>query len=416
MGRFGALWIAMAGACTGPAESVPLLAEAGLCEPEGEAGVEPGTDLERLTLAAPDALCNDGTPAVAYVRAAPTDSPDADKWVIFLEQGGGCGTYDGCRSRWCGGADRMSADWTPEGMSGSGVFHIGGNNAFRGYNLVFVDYCSSDSWSGTQAAVFEAPDRPSYRMLFHGYHILNAVVDELKVGAISDQGFQAMPELDAASMVVLAGSSAGSAGVMRNLDRIAERLRTTNPTVEVRGVLDAAVSPFEADPPAVSAEEVAARDAVTSDVFYDERGSIPDASCTERHGEDRDACFPVQHSLLDHITTPVFLRQDLRDENASPWLYPDAASYTAASRALVRRVADLADTAEERALLAVAPTVFAPTCGSHTSLMSSRFYTVELAQGKASVSFHDALRDWIDDPSPRVLIDDPSTGVTSVCP
>lgn len=417
MARWCGWWLVVAACGAGPTESeVPLLADAGLCEPEAEPGVVPGTDLERLTLTASDAVCNDGTPAVAYVRAAPSGSPDADKWLIFLEQGGGCGSYDGCRTRWCGGADRMSSAWAPDGMTGNGVFRNDGTNAFRGYNMVFADYCSSDSWSGTQDVIFEAPDRPPFRMQHSGHDILNALLAELQTGATSDAGFQALPELDAASMVVLAGSSAGSSGVMRNLDRVATLLRASNPSVEVRGVLDAAVSPFEPDPPDVSVEEVNERDAVASDVFYDDRGSIPDASCTAFHGDDRQACFPVQHALLHHITTPVFVRQDVRDENAAPWLYPDAASYTIASRALMQRVADLADTAEERDAIEVPPTVFAPACGSHTSLMSPRFFTVQVTLGNAATSFHDALRDWIDDPTPRVLIDDPSTGASSNCP
>lgn len=170
--------------------------------------------------------------------------------------------------------------------------------------------------------LFEAPEQPAFRVRHAGHQIVTALIAALQSGAASDAGFQAMPELDAASMVVLAGSSAGSACVMRNLDRAADLLRTRNPLVEVRGVLDAAVSPFEPDPPAVSEAAVRERDDLASDVFYDDRGSVPDASCTDLHGADRQACFPAQHGLLHHTTTPLFVRQDLRDEGASPWLYP----------------------------------------------------------------------------------------------
>lgn len=79
-------------------------------------------------------------------------------------------------------------------------------------------------------------------------------------------------------------------------------------------------------------------------------------------------------------------------------------------------MADLADTAEEKAEIDVPPTVFAPACGSHTSLLSSRFFTVQVALGTAPTSFHDSLRDWIDAPTARALIDDPDHGVTSICP
>ena len=36
------------------------------------------------------ARCLDGSPAGYYVKRAPAESPNADKWIVFLEGGGLC--------------------------------------------------------------------------------------------------------------------------------------------------------------------------------------------------------------------------------------------------------------------------------------------------------------------------------------
>src|SRR4029453_3566540 len=52
--------------------------------------VRKGTHLMKVTLALvqhPDAICNDGSPGVIYVRRASV-APDENKWVLFLQGGG----------------------------------------------------------------------------------------------------------------------------------------------------------------------------------------------------------------------------------------------------------------------------------------------------------------------------------------
>ena len=49
------------------------------------------------------ARCLDGSPAGYYVKRAPAESPNADKWVVFLEGGGLCVEPFDCKSRKAGG-------------------------------------------------------------------------------------------------------------------------------------------------------------------------------------------------------------------------------------------------------------------------------------------------------------------------
>ena len=62
------------GVTDGGADAVPMLDEALPCTPTPDTGVAEGDDLVRVTLSDPRAVCNDGTPAVMYVRRAA--SPD----------------------------------------------------------------------------------------------------------------------------------------------------------------------------------------------------------------------------------------------------------------------------------------------------------------------------------------------------
>src|SRR5688572_12813266 len=72
------------------------------CGRPGEAGgLAAGTDLKRVTIDRgqyPDAVCNDATPGAFYVGRYTRDE-DRNKWVIFLQGGGGCGSGQACVDR-----------------------------------------------------------------------------------------------------------------------------------------------------------------------------------------------------------------------------------------------------------------------------------------------------------------------------
>jgi len=282
--------------------SSPFLAEAGLCQiPDNpRLSVTRGTDLMRITLDDyPQALCNDGTPALLYVSPAPEGSPDADKWILWLEGGGSCHEGESCAARWCGEqgiytAAKMSSTYAPDGIVGNGIFERspggGGQqrNAFAGYNMVVAYYCSSDSWSGrTLQEVTGLEGRPDYALHLKGAFIVDAMVDLLKKGALSDDGEQRLPSLDEASLVIFSGTSAGGGGARFNADRVGEMLRETNAGVDYRLVVDAGFHPSDkADEPLVSQDRVDEMLERKWEIMTHWREAELDASCMAFHTED----------------------------------------------------------------------------------------------------------------------------------
>ncbi|OTF82562.1 notum-like protein, partial [Euroglyphus maynei] len=92
-------------------------------------------------------------------------------------------------------------------------------------NHVFIPYCSSDIWSG------DSPARPpTMAMSFLGSRIIDEVIGELIRSP--------MYEFLDSKFILLAGSSAGAAGVMINLDRVAKMISDAGSTADVRGLAD----------------------------------------------------------------------------------------------------------------------------------------------------------------------------------
>src|SRR5688500_17576817 len=101
----------------------PFLTEV-TCDDPGDpgTGIGAGAALPKVTLDDyPDAVCNDGSPGVMYVRAA--SAPEfATRWVFHFQGGGGCGAdFQTCKDRWCSANNgagqhrpRMTSASTPE--------------------------------------------------------------------------------------------------------------------------------------------------------------------------------------------------------------------------------------------------------------------------------------------------------------
>lgn len=81
-------------------------------------------------------------------------------------------------------------------------------------NHVYLPYCSSDSWSG------DAPARSAGDLAFLGSRIIEQTLVELLPRGLLE-----------ARLLVLAGSSAGAAGVLVNLDRVAELMASVGSKV-----------------------------------------------------------------------------------------------------------------------------------------------------------------------------------------
>ena len=84
-----------------------------------------------------------------------------------------------------------------------------------------MPYCSSDSWSG------DRPAKSNKDLHFSGSKIIENVIRDLVAKGLQN-----------ASSIYLAGSSAGGTGVLVNLDKIADLVKSINPRTLVSGLID----------------------------------------------------------------------------------------------------------------------------------------------------------------------------------
>jgi hypothetical protein len=310
----------------------------------------------------PDARCNDGTPAVMYIRPANAAVPGnpivapTTRWLIFFDGGGGCQSADDCLwTRWCSGsgkgapgiidrAGKMSSNGAiPAMRSPGGILKVpapAGQEYFEQYNQVWAHYCSSDNGIGSDDKAGIAPVRQpiggfvTYDIAFQGEAIVNAVIDTLiKGNATRDAGIgyydTCLPDLHDATEILIGGESAG-AGIVRNhLDALRDWLVTEIPGVTVRGVLDAGFTPEKTDPtitwptttPTSYADYLVNVSEPVVRGFWGADDSALDQSCldagwTADHnltGSHPQVCYDTVYTQLNHITTPVFTRMDIDD-------------------------------------------------------------------------------------------------------
>ena len=190
-------------------------------------------------LSSASALCNDGSPAVYYVDLQPT----SDEWVVVFPGGGACFDLQSCNDRWLNpGAGSLqsstavfsvehsgsvvqdlflaSSAGRPDAIVGRTVLSsdAGQNPRFASANKVYVLYCSSDFWLGSNSSAFvnsSASSASSFAM--RGASILRTLIADL----IDDPlGLNGGRTLRTAASLTLVGVSAGAVGVLNHLSSI----------------------------------------------------------------------------------------------------------------------------------------------------------------------------------------------------
>ena len=418
---------------------------------------QPGIPLLRRTIDVavyPEARCNDGSAAVMYIRpanAAYGGNPivnSSSKWLIFLDGGGGCHDADQCLlERWCSGggqvfdrAGKMSSSGATQAInSPGGIFNLVPpapfTNHFADYNHVLIHYCSSDNWIGSA-------DKPgivttggvAYNIKFQGEAIVNAVFATLQAGATGADpaaaaGFYAttLPDLRNASEIILAGESAGGGGLRHHLDRLREDVIlpvATNPGVAVRGLIDAGAPPFmgggtltygAAGAPVnyhdllVNFEEPIVR------LFWEADDSALDQSCLNPAwapwhilaGGHPQVCFDTTYTLLNHITTPFFLRQDINDPLGKTryvtWsLFPSPDDFWSATFNQQTLFGSYTPALGGLEPPLASPGAQGPNCGMHVAVQTNKgFYRhTVVAPAVVGLSFHDLFVNWLNGLAP----------------
>ncbi len=141
------------------------------------------------------AVCRDGSPAGYYMRRNPFD----DRLVIYLEGGGACFNNLTC------GQNPASATQSP---GKEGIFADRDDNPVRGWNMVYVPYCTGDIFGGSRRNVTVSGVSGSQQ--FMGYKNMQLFVEKIR---------EALPDT---SQVLLTGVSAGGFGAIFNYSWIQE--------------------------------------------------------------------------------------------------------------------------------------------------------------------------------------------------
>ncbi len=412
----------------------------------------PGIPLLRRTIDTvlfPDAQCNNGTPAVMYIRPAnaayagnPIVNPSS-KWVIFLDGGGGCEDADSCLlERWCSGggqvfdrAGKMSSSGAAQAInSPGGIFNLVPPtpliNHFADYNHVLVHYCSSDNWigSGVKAGIVTTTG-VAYDIEFNGEAIVNAVFGTLQAGATAADALPAanfyataLPDLRDASEIILAGESAGGGGLRHHLDRLREAVIlpvANNPNVVVSGLIDAGAPPFMGGatltygapgaPVNYSDFLLSFREPIVRG-FWEADDSALDQSCLSPAwapwhilaGGHPQVCYDTTYTLLNHITTPFFLRQDINDPLGATryvtWaLFPTPDPFWSATFNQQTLFGSYTPALGGLEPPLASPGVQGPNCGLHVAVQTHKgFYRhTVVAPGLVGLSFHDLFVNWL---------------------
>jgi hypothetical protein len=396
-----------------------------------------GTPMLRRTLGGANSRCNDGSQAVMYIRPAlayysgpqlPPAAVKAERWIIYFEGGGGCHDADSCLARWCSlpgtsifeRAGKMSTLGAHEAITGGpGLFSRNAAiNAFAGYNQVWLYYCSSDNWIGSNALNVTPTAGPSYDIEFQGEAIVNDAMALLAAGGVGGDAGPAgdfynttLPALSTAELVLFAGDSAGGGGARHHLDRLRDFVRTQAPGARVAGVIDAGAAPALWNPainwaasPWADYDDYLNTQVAASLSLWGVNASALDASCqlpgyAAAHnavGVHPTICGDTTYTLLNHITTPFFLRMDIGDPLADDKyfdfaFYPSGQAYHAA---LFNQLTALAASAGGLEPFGALPRVYGPFCRQHVAMMNSNGFFVHHVN-PVGASFHDLLNGWL---------------------
>lgn len=407
-------------------DAIPLTVAS--CGPQFDgvgSSTSPGTDLRRVTLHGALELCNDGSPAVFYIRPATPGGGHEDDWLIWLEGGGGCRNAEDCAERWCGvgdqrsyGAHKMSSRYTHLAIHGNGIFRQSAANRFTDWNMVVTYYCSSDNYVGRHTIDVEPETtHPGYKLAFNGQAILTGILDRLRDGVTSDDGLAELPAVPATARILFTGTSGGGEGAIHNIDRVAAWAADVG-VASFQAAIDARIIPGVDDTTTLGA---GGKELVRSsgDAAAHFRDSILDESCLTFHETtDQRDCTDPTHVLLHHVAVPFYIHQDLEDPTAGPGYFATMAEFTTGTRTLLETQFLQRPTLVEEPALASQPTpmVFAPRCAHHVGFESVAFFDneVQLAPDPAT-DINTTLADWVAGSAPTPLIDGVGGAVTTAC-
>jgi hypothetical protein len=263
-----------------------------------------------------------------------------------------------------------NTDFIDEAVPGNGILSDNGANPFATSTRVQLAKTTFDRFMGN-TTLTETYNGDSVKMYFHGRRLLKAMFKELDRpnGTSFSVNGEVVPDLSAATQIIVAGNSGGAGGLIHNMEWIKERLVNIAPAARIIFVVASRMIPFLeaeahfASPPyslysdhysgvstMVSNPNVpgAPRGPLTAELTYSQaafqaNGSVRDLlsswgdpnsstapfldqSCKTAHGNNDWRCFDEGHVALYHLGEDVFFYQSLKDTvhtNSSPLQWVD---------------------------------------------------------------------------------------------
>lgn len=380
-------------------------------------------DLRRVFLTGATSICNDGSPAEMYVRAARAgatepDGSAANRWVIHFLGGSSCKSYEECATRWCGigqwEGTLMTTKFDADFRNVDGLLGRNAINRLGDRNQVLLKYCSSDNWQGRKSDVVlrsETDTTKAFRLHFQGANIVAAALEAL------ERGVPGMPKLTDATDVLIGGDSAGAVGARAHTDRIAARLRAGNPNIRVRAQYEATfnldLNGKQGFPAGDSRDPVFAMKMENYNrVQVGQRNAQLDDSCLAAHPTAPYLCNEDGYLTANHITTPFFQIMDIQDPLLVDGMIE--AGFEATPAQIAQGLSDqlsalpnIRNTAIERASIGTVPGVAARNCAQHVTWGDDDGFLgkrLRSGPGATAYSYYDLLWNWLTGATPSIVL------------
>ncbi len=386
-------------------------------------------------------------------------------------------------------------------------------NAFADYNRVRIEKCNYDRYIGRSTFIDVQGDFGGQAVTYDAYQEGRAVVAASLqalsggltyttwsahpvTGAIITDNAATLPPLQDAETILFVGHSGAAHGLMHNIDALADQLTASGVTADIRALFDANFIE-SGDNEAAFADDVATGKPLDGDFwsghssgasvasaftqaggagydfvydlanyYTDLANLLPsqleywqaalDQSCLDVHVPAGDAwrCSDRMHVLLNHVSTPMFIREDFTDPNKEhtlggvghPVIWADKLTGAACASVPEDPCHPLLSMAEHRlrleaqadavvsslatesemgrqdtSLVDQRPTVFMwmPDCTNHNGAYDSNgFFNTSLTAPTTPISMHDWLTTFMDSPRHDVVksLVDGVGSVVSSCP
>ncbi|TQV87202.1 pectin acetylesterase-family hydrolase [Aliikangiella coralliicola] len=205
------------------ASQYPLLSNAG----NFEDGFSPGAYLSWQTIqldAGTGATCGNGSPYKFFVNRVAHSS----NTIIYMEGGGACWDYESCTGqtgiRGARNPNGIPDDYMSLLNPGSSLvsplvfrLHPWTSVKSQNWNMVYVPYCTGDTYTGDKVALYEDPSGENEPLVWHhnGVKNMRAVIAWLK------------NNLQRPAQMLVSGCSAGSTGTLANYHPIRRDMEPT---------------------------------------------------------------------------------------------------------------------------------------------------------------------------------------------